>query len=147
MYDSIYFDLDDTLVKDTPSTGKSEILESGLEKYNELVKISPSAIKILLTNRDSKDIVYPNVYSFDEVVGKDIMKEYIEENIKNVSMLNLLSPLNFYLYIRGNILYKSNETPKLMYIFLRSILKKEKIYVMDDDKRVSGMFSKETDLS
>jgi hypothetical protein len=35
MYDFIYFDLDDTLVKDNPITGKSELLNSGLEKYNE----------------------------------------------------------------------------------------------------------------
>ena len=37
MYDCIYLDLDDTLVKDNPVTGKSEILSSGLEKYNELI--------------------------------------------------------------------------------------------------------------
>jgi len=63
MYDCIYFDLDDTLVKDNQITCKSELLASGLEKYKELVTNSPNAIKILLTNRNSKDIKFPEVYS------------------------------------------------------------------------------------
>ncbi len=142
MYDFLYFDLDDTLVKDNPVTGKSELLGSGLEKYKELVKESPNAIKILLTNRNSKDIKFPEVYSFDEIVGKDNMEEYIEIHICDISISNLLSFKNTYLYLKGKSLYKRKQTPKLLYIFLRSVIRNNKIYVLDDDKRVSGMFSR-----
>jgi hypothetical protein len=142
MYDFIYFDLDDTLVKDNPITGKSELLNSGLEKYNELAKKSPKAIKILLTNRNSKDIKFPRVYSFDEIVGKDDMEEYINIHFHDVNIPNLLSIKNIYLYLKGISLYKRKQTPKLLYIFLRSVIKNNKIYVLDDDRRVSGMFSK-----
>jgi len=142
MYDCIYFDLDDTLVKDNQITCKSELLASGLEKYKELVTNSPNAIKILLTNRNSKDIKFPEVYSFDEILGKDNMKEYINSHLHDISIFNLLSFKKFYLYLRGKSLYRRNETSKLLYIFLRSVIKNHKIYVLDDDKRVSGMFSK-----
>jgi hypothetical protein len=142
MYEHIYFDLDDTLVKDNPVTGKSELLASGLEKYNELVKESPNAIKILLTNRNSDDIKFPEVYSFDEIVGRNNMEEYIDIHIHDVSISNLLSFKNSYLFLRGKSLYKRKQTPKLLYIFLRSVIKNEEIYVLDDDRRVSGMFSK-----
>ena len=142
MYDFVYFDLDDTLVKDNSITGKSELLHSGLEKYNESVKKSPNAIKILLTNRNSKDIKFPEVYSFDEIVGKDDMEEYINIHFHDVSISNLLSFKNIYLYLNGISLYKRKQTPKLLYIFLRSVIKNKKIYVLDDDKRISGMFGK-----
>ena len=33
MYDFLYFDLDDTLIKDNAITGKSEILQSGLDTF------------------------------------------------------------------------------------------------------------------
>ncbi len=142
MYDSLYFDLDDTLVRDNPVTGKSELLNSGLKRYNELAKESPNAIKILLTNRNSNDIKFPDVYSFDEIVGKDKMEEYIDIHIQDVRISNLLSFKNIYLYLRGKSLYKRKQTPKLLYIFVRSVIKNHKIYVLDDDKRVSRMFSR-----
>lgn len=142
MYTSLYFDLDDTLVEDNQVTGKSELLNSGFEKYTELVKNSPKAIKILLTNRNSKDIKFPAIYSFDEVVGKDNMEEYIERNLNIVTVSNLSSLKSIYLFLRGIYLYKSKQTPKLLYIFLRSVIKNERIHVLDDDRRVSGMFSK-----
>ncbi len=142
MYRYLFFDLDDTLVKDNPVTGRSELLDSGLEKYKELVKDSPNAIKILLTNRESKEIKYPEVYVFDEVVGKDNMEEYIEKHIHNIDYSKLFSLRKFYLFIRGISLYKRKQTPKLLYIFLRGEMENDKIYVLDDDKRVSGMFCK-----
>lgn len=140
MYDCIYLDLDDTLVKDNPVTGKSEILSSGLKRYKELIGNSPNAIKILLTNRNSKNIKYPDVYSFDEIVGKDSMKEYINNHIRDIKILNSISLRNIYIFLSGICLYRRNETPKLLYIFLRSVIKKEKILVLDDDRRVSGLF-------
>ncbi|MGI5898178.1 MAG: hypothetical protein ACOX6Q_03410 [Candidatus Dojkabacteria bacterium] len=140
MYDIIYFDLDDTLVQDNPVTGKSEILNSGLEKYKELVRNSPNATKVLLTNRCSASIKYPDVYVFDEVLGWDNMKEYISNGIKDVKISHLTSLKNIFIFLRGIYLYKRNQTPKLLYVFLRSVIKKEKIFVLDDDFRVSGMF-------
>ncbi len=70
------------------------------------------------------------------------MKEYINSHLHDISIFNLLSFKKFYLYLRGKSLYRRNETSKLLYIFLRSVIKNHKIYVLDDDKRVSGMFSK-----
>ena len=142
MYDTLYFDLDDTLVQDNPVTGKSEILSSGLEKYKELVENSPDAVKILFTNRDRKDIKFPGVYSFDEIVGKEDMEEYINTHIHNISASNFISLKNICLFLRGKSLYKKNQTPKLLYIFLRSVIGNNKIFVLDDDKRVSGVFQK-----
>ncbi len=142
MYDTIYFDLDDTLVQDNPVTGKSEILSSGLEKYKEVVKNSPNAIKILLTNRNSNDIRYPDVYTFDEEVGRDGMEEYINTHLKDLTASNFVSFKNIYIFLRGKSLYKRNQTPKLLYIFLRSVIRNSNIFALDDDKRVSGMFQK-----
>lgn len=142
MYDCIYFDLDDTLVKDNPLTGKSELLKSGLEKYNELIERFPHTPKILLTNRNSKNIKFPKVYSFDEIVGKDDIEEYIYIHLHDISFSNLLSFKNIYLYLRGKSLYIKKQTPKLIYIFLRSVIKNQKIYVLDEDRRVSCMFSR-----
>lgn len=142
MYDFLYFDLDDTLVQDNPITGKSEILSSGLEKYKELTGNSPNATKILLTNRGSKDIKFPEVYTFDEMVGRDKMEEYIDKHIKDLKISNLLSLRNICIFLRGKSLYKRNQTPKLLYIFLRSVIRNNKVFVLDDDKRISGMFEK-----
>lgn len=142
MYKYLYFDLDDTLVKDNPVTGKSEILSSGLEKYQELVENSPNAIKILLTNRNSKDIKFPEIYYFNEIVGKDNMEEYINKHISDTKISNVFSIKKIYIFLKGILLYKRKQTPKLLYIFLRSVLRNEKIHVLDDDKRVSGMFGK-----
>lgn len=141
MYDTLFFDLDNTLVKDNPITGKSELLNSGLEKYKELVEESPNAIKILLTNRNSEDINFPKVYSFNEIVGKNNMEEYINTHRYDVNISNFLSFKNILLYLRGYSLYKRNQTPKLLYIFLRSVIRKEKVFILDDDIRVSGLFS------
>ena len=142
MYDFLYFDLDDTLVQDNPVTGKSEILSTGLEKYKELTGNSPNATKILLTNRSSNDIEFPEVYSFDEIIGKDSMEEYINIHVRDIRFLNLLSLRNMCIFLRGKFLYKRNQTPKLLYIFLRSVIGNDKIFVLDDDKRISGMFEK-----
>ena len=51
MYDYIYFDLDDTLVKDNPQTGKSELLKSGYDEYMRLQGIYPNAKLRLLSIR------------------------------------------------------------------------------------------------
>ena len=142
MYDVLYFDLDDTLVQDNPVTGKSEILSLGLEKYKELTRNSPNATKILLTNRSGRDIRYPDVYTFDEMVGSDGMEEYIGKHIRDIRITNLFSLRNLYIFLRGKSLYKRNQTPKLLYIFLRSVIGNNKIFVLDDDKRVSGGFEK-----
>jgi hypothetical protein len=140
MYDCIYFDLDDTLIRDNPVTGKSEILDSGLEKYKELSKRYPNIPKILFTNRYSYEIKYPSVYSFDEEMGNDDMKKYIKENIESVHLKDLLSLKNIYVYLCGIRLYRNGSTPKLLYIFLKNVREGEKILVLDDDRRVSGMF-------
>ena len=140
MYTHIYFDLDDTLIRDNPNTGKSEILQSGLDIYNELCKKYPNIPKILLTNRYSYDIRYPGVYTFDEVMGKDDMSRYIQDNIKNVHFKDLTSLKNIYIYLRGLRLYRNGSTLKLLYIFLRNVMNNEKVLVLDDDRRVSGMF-------
>ena len=142
MYEHIYFDLDDTLVRDNPVTGKSELLSSGLKKYKELIEQSPNATKILLTNRNSNEIKYPEIYFFDEVIGRDDMDNYIKSHIHDVKISHLFSFKNIYLFLRGKSLYKRDQTPKLFYIFLRSVIRNNKIFVLDDDKRVSGMFSK-----
>ena len=142
MYDFLYFDLDGTLVEDNIVTGKAEILSSGLEKYKELTGNSPNATKILLTNRSSKDIKYPDVYTFDEIVGRDKMEEYIDKHIKDIKISNLLFLRHIHIFLRGKSLYKRNQTPKLLYIFLRSVIGNNKVFVLDDDKRVSGMFKK-----
>lgn len=119
-----------------------ELFYCGLEKYKELVERSPNAIKILLTNRNSKDIKFPEVYSFDEILGKDHMEEYINSNLHDISIFNLLSFKKIYLYLRGISLHRRNETPKLLYIFLRSVINNQRIYVLDDDKRISGIINK-----
>jgi hypothetical protein len=140
MYKYIYFDLDDTLIQDNEVTNKSEILEEGLNKYRELSKRYPSSQKILFTNRSRDEIKYPSVYTFDKVLGKEDMQEYIEENINRVNLKNLLSVRNMYLYIRGLRLYRNGSTPKLLYLFLKHVIEGDEILVLDDDKRVSGMF-------
>jgi hypothetical protein len=140
MYKYIYFDLDDTLIQDNEVTNKSEILEEGLNKYRELSKRYPNSKKILFTNRSRDEIKYPSVYTFDKVLGKEDMQEYIEENINRVNLKNLLSVRNMYLYIRGLRLYRNGSTPKLLYLFLKHVIEGDEILVLDDDKRVSGMF-------
>lgn len=140
MYRYIYFDLDDTLVRDNPTTGKSEILQSGFENYQKMNKEYPSVPKILFTNRKKEDIKYPNDYIFSEVIGKEDMESYIVESIKRVKLSTLFSIRDIYLYIRGYILFKNNSTPKLLYLFLKHILYRQDILVFDDDRRVSGMF-------
>jgi hypothetical protein len=68
------------------------------------------------------------------------MEEYVKGNIGKITFKDLLSFRNTYLYTRGLMLYRNSSTPKLLYLFLKNVLKKEKILVLDDDKRVSGMF-------
>lgn len=136
MYDYIYFDLDDTLVRDNPSTGKSEVLQSGYARYLQLRKEYLRFPFILFTNRLKKEIVYPKVFTFDEVVGKDDMEMYILENIHKVPFLKYLIPKNLYIYLQGLYLYKNSQTPKVLYLFLRHISKGERVCVEDDDRRV-----------
>lgn len=140
MYEYIYFDLDNTLVKDNPSTGKSEILKSGYEKYMELKKKYPKVSFRLFTNRLKNQITYPNVYSFEEVIGKDDMDLYIIENMSKVPFVKYLHPLNLYIYLTGYFLFRRNQTPKVLYLFIRHIAKGENVYVEDDDRRVSLTF-------
>jgi hypothetical protein len=142
MYKYIYFDLDDTLIGDNVVTNNAEILEEGLSKYKELSSKYPNSRKILFTNRSRGEIKYPSVYTFDKVLGKEDMEEYIEENIKDVSVKKLCSIKNVYLYLRGLRLYKTDATPKLLYLFIKNVIGRDKILVLDDDRRVSGMFSK-----
>ena len=68
------------------------------------------------------------------------MKEYIDKYIDDVTIRDLLSLRNIYLFLRGKALYHRNHTPKLLYIFLRSVIRHKKVYVLDDDKGVSWMF-------
>lgn len=140
MYKYIYFDLDDTLIKDNPITGKSELLQSGLNIYEKMNKEYPFVPKILFTNRKKEDIKYPNNYNFSKVIGKEDMEIYIVENINKVKLSTLLSFRNMYLFIQGYILFKNSSTPKLLYIFLKHINNRESILVFDDDKRISDMF-------
>lgn len=140
MYDHLYFDLDDTLVKDDLLTGKSELLDSGFAKYTELIKNSPKALKILLTNRESSEIIFPKVYSFDEIVGKDDMELYISNHLHKINRIILFSPKNLIIFFRGKYLHTRGQNPKLLYIFLRSLSANKKIHVLDDDRRISGMF-------
>jgi hypothetical protein len=142
MYKYLYFDLDDTLVENNARTNKSEILQEGLDRYKELCSRYPNSKKILFTNRSKSQIKYPSVYTFDQVLGKEDMRMYIEENVKGVSFKDLLSIRNIYLYLRGLIMYRNGSTPKLLYIFLKNVLKNDNILVLDDDKRVSGMFGR-----
>jgi hypothetical protein len=60
----LYFDLDNTFVKDNPIISKSL-----------------NAVRIFLTNRNRNEIKFPKLYSFDEIVGKDNMEEYIDKYI------------------------------------------------------------------
>jgi len=136
MYDYIYFDLDDTLIRDNPKTGKSEVLQSGYTKYLELKKEYPRLPFILFTNRLKSEIQYPNIYIFDEVIGKDDMERYIIKNIREVPFIEYLIPKNLYIYLQGLFLYKNSQTPKVLYLFLRHISKGEKVCVEDDDRRV-----------
>jgi hypothetical protein len=138
MYTHIYFDLDDTLVRDNPVTNKSEILESGLERYKELKSMYPNTPISLLTNRYDSVIKYPDVYTFNSVIGRDTMKEYIKEN--RVTIKDLLSLRNIYIYLIGISLFKSKHTPKVYYLFLRHTVKNERVLVIDDDIRVSRLF-------
>jgi len=142
MYECIYFDLDDTLVRDNPDTGESELLKSGLDVYEKMSKEYPSVPKILFTNRRKEEIKYPKNYSFNEVIGREDMEEYIIKNINKVRFSTLLSLRNLYLFIRGYVLFKNKSTPKLLYVFLKHLNNGERILVFDDDRRVSGMFSK-----
>lgn len=86
MYECIYFDLDDTLVRDNPDTGESELLKSGLDVYEKMSKKYPSVPKILFTNRRKEEIKYPKNYSFNEVIGREDMEEYIIKNINKVKI-------------------------------------------------------------
>lgn len=146
MYKYIYFDLDNTLVKDNPSNGKSELLESGFLKYKELRGLYPNIPFFLFTNRLEKEIEYPNEYSFEEVIGRDNMHEYIDSGSIHPKDILSLKKLPIYLYalfllkkgLRNNM--DSSGTPKLMYLFLRHVVKGEEILVVDDDMRVSKFF-------
>ena len=140
MYKYIYFDLDDTLIRDNPITGKSEILQSGFETYERMNIEYPNTPKILFTNRIKGEIKYPDNYSFSDVVGREDMEEYITKNIKKVKLSSLFSLKNLYIFIRGYILFKNNSTPKLLYIFLKHSKDIKNILIFDDDRRVSGIF-------
>ena len=140
MYQYIYFDLDNTLVRDNSSSGKSEVLKSGYEKYMEMKKRYPNVPFRLFTNRLKNQITYPNVYTFDEVIGKEEMDLYIIEHMNRVPFTKYLHPLNLYIYLTGLMLFKRNQTPKVLYLFLRHITKGENIYVEDDDRRVCLTF-------
>lgn len=140
MYSYIYFDLDDTLVKDNPQTHKSEILKEGYDQYLSLKEKYPNIPFRLLTNRPKESISFPNVYTFDEIVCKEDMDIYILEKLQSIQWKVFLKPINIYIYLTGLSLYRRNETSKVLYLFLRHIRFGEKILMIDDDNRVSLVF-------
>lgn len=140
MYECIYFDLDDTLVRDNLLSGSSEVLEYGMEEYIRLCKVYPDVPKGLLTNRHVCDVIYPSVYSFDIVIGWEDMSDYINRNIHTVKLSDILSFKRAFMFVKGRYLYKSSQTPKLLYLFLRHVVKNESVLVIDDDLRVSSFF-------
>jgi len=140
MYDYIYFDLDDTLVKDNPQTGKSELLKSGYDEYIRLQGIYPNAKLRLLTNRAKEQISFPNVYTFDQCIGKEEMDMYILERLHTIPWKVFLNPKNIYIYFTGMSLYRRGYTSKVIYLFLRHICNGERILMIDDDRRVSLVF-------
>ncbi len=140
MYDYIYFDLDDTLVKDNPQTGKSELLKSGYDEYLRLRSMYPQTPFRLLTNRPKEQISFPNVYTFEHTVGKEDMEMYVLENLRRIPWKVFLNPKNIYIYLTGMSLYRRGFTSKVIYLFLRHICNQEKVLMIDDDRRVSLVF-------
>ena len=139
-YFAIYFDLDDTLVWDNPVTGSSELLESGLEKYRELKKEYPDVPFKLLTQRLQSEIKYPDVYSFDDVIGRDDMQRFVESLDVHIPFKCWLNPLNWYRYVWGKKMFKEGSTHKVWYLFLRHTIKGERVLIVDDDLRVSRVY-------
>ncbi|NLZ24672.1 hypothetical protein GX888_02950, partial [Candidatus Dojkabacteria bacterium] len=71
MYDYIYFDLDDTLLQHNPTTGQYEVIKRGYENYLYLTEKHYKASIRLVTNRVRSEIKYPDIFTFDDVAGKD----------------------------------------------------------------------------
>lgn len=140
MYSYIYFDLDDTLVKDNPKTGHSELLQSGYDEYIRLKELYPNTPFRLLSNRLKSEISFPQVYTFEEVVGKEDADIYILEKLHSIPWKVFLNPMNVYVYLTALSLYRRSVTSKVLYLFLRHICRGEKILMIDDDKRVSLVF-------
>ncbi|KKP65434.1 MAG: hypothetical protein UR61_C0024G0009 [candidate division WS6 bacterium GW2011_GWE1_34_7] len=140
MYSSIYFDLDDTLVKDNLETGKSELLQSGYDEYVRLKNLYPVIPFRLLTNRLKNQISFPQEYTFDEVIGKEDSDLFILEKLHSIPWVVFLNPLNIYIYLNAMSLYRRGETSKALYLFLRHVCEGEKILMIDDDRRVSLLF-------
>jgi len=140
MYDYIYFDLDDTLVKDDPQTGKSELLKSGYEEYLRLRNMYPETVFRLLSNRAKEQISFPQVYTFEHTVGKEDMDMYVLENLRDIPWKVFLNPKNIYIYLTGMSLYRRGITSKVIYLFLRHICNQEKVLMIDDDRRISLVF-------
>ena len=140
MYSYIYFDLDDTLVKDNPESGHSELLQSGYDEYVRLRELYPNIPFRLLTNRPKSEISFPQVYSFDEVVGKEDADIFILERLQSIPWKVFLNPINIYIYLNAMSLYRRGETSKVLYLFLRHICRGEKVLMIDDDNRVSLVF-------
>jgi hypothetical protein len=140
MYDYIYFDLDNTLIRDNPRTGNSELVQVGQDDYLKLRKEYSTVPFILFTNRIRAEIKYPNVYTFDEVVGKDDMEKLILERMGKIPMEKYLNPKNLLIYLTGLFLFRTRQTPKVLYLFFRHTVKDERVIVKDDDKRVAFPF-------
>ena len=139
-YSYVYFDLDDTLVKDSPESGHSELLQSGYDEYIRLRKLYPEIPFRLLTNRLKSEISFPEVYSFEEVVGKEDADMFILERLHDIPWQVFLNPINIYVYLSAMSLYKRGQTSKALYLFLRHICRGEAVLMIDDDKRVSLLF-------
>ncbi len=140
MYNYIYFDLDDTLIRDNPRTGNSEIVQVGQDEYLRLRKKYPTVPFILFTNRNRNQISFPNTYTFDEIVGKDDMEVYILEKMGKIPLEKYTNPKNLLTYLVGLFLFKTHQTSKVLYLFYKHIMKDEKVFVVDDDKRVEFCF-------
>jgi hypothetical protein len=140
MYKAIYFDLDNTLVFDNLN-GKSEICQSGFDKYMELKKLYPEIPFYLFTYRLQSDIRVPSVYHFDKVYGRDAMNNYINNAKQKFSLIKLLNPKYAFYYFQGLLLSKRNTNLKVLFLFYKHVIKDERILVIDDDKRVSRLFS------
>jgi hypothetical protein len=139
MYDYIYFDLDDTLIQKNPETGKSEVIKRGYENYLYLTERHYKATVRLVTNRLRANILYPKIFRFDDVAGKDDMEVYILNKMGQVPMRKLLNLKNLYIYIIGLYMYKRYNNPKVLYIFFKHIVKGERVLLVDDNITIAGI--------
>ncbi len=140
MYDYIYFDLDDTLLQHNPTTGQYEVIKRGYENYLYLTEKHYKASIRLVTNRVRSEIKYPDIFTFDDVAGKDDMEVYILNKMGQIPLIKLLPPKNLYIYLVGLYMFKRYQNPKVLYLFYKHIIKGERVLLIDDNITISGLF-------